>query len=106
MGIIRTRLQSKNMNIEKIISENQGTIVDVRTYVEFIGGHVADSINIPLNEIPQRIADFQQLIAPLILCCASGNRSGQAQEFLSRNGIECYNGGSWLDVNYYKSKTI
>ena len=94
------------MNIEKIISENQGTIVDVRTYAEFIGGHVADSINIPLNEIPQRIADFQQLIAPLILCCASGNRSGKAHHFLSQHGIECYDGGSWLDVNYYKSKTI
>ena len=94
------------MNIEKIISENQGTIVDVRTYEEFMGGHVADSINIPLNEIPQRIAELQQLKAPLILCCASGNRSGQAQQFLSQHGIESYNGGSWLDVNYYKSKTI
>ena len=104
MGKIRTRLQSKNMNIEKIISENQGTIVDVRSYGEFIGGHVADSINIPLNEIPQRIAELQQLKAPLILCCASGNRSGQAQQFLSQHGIESYNGGSWLDVNYYKSK--
>ena len=104
MGKIRTRLQSKNMNIEKIISENQGTIVDVRTYGEFIGGHVVDSINIPLNEIPQRIAELQQLKAPLILCCASGNRSGQAQQFLSQHGIESYNGGSWLDVNYYKSK--
>jgi rhodanese-related sulfurtransferase len=104
LGKIRTRLKSKKMNIEKIISENQGTIVDVRSYGEFIGGHVADSINIPLNEIPQRIAELQQLKAPLILCCASGNRSGQAQQFLSQHGIESYNGGSWLDVNYYKSK--
>ena len=94
------------MNLEKIISENQGTIVDVRTNGEFMGAHVADSINIPLNEIPQRIAEFQQLITPVILCCASGNRSEQAQQFLSQHGIECYNGGSWFDVNYYKSKTI
>ncbi len=94
------------MNIEKIIAENQGTIVDVRTYGEFMGGHVADAINIPLSEIPQKIAALQQLIAPLILCCASGNRSGQAQQLLSQHGIECYNGGSWLDVNYCKSKII
>ena len=92
------------MNIEKIISENQGTIVDVRTYGEFMGGHVADSINIPLNEIPQRIAELQQFKAALILCCASGNRSGQAQHYLSKQGLDCYNGGSWLDVNYYQSK--
>jgi phage shock protein E len=92
------------MNIEKIIEGNQGTVVDVRTYREFIGGHVADSINIPLNEIPQRKDEFHQFKAPLILCCASGNRSGQAQQFLSQHGVECYDGGSWLEVNYYKSK--
>ena len=90
------------MDIEKIIKENEGTIVDVRSYGEFMGGHVVDSINIALNEIPERIEEIKSLKTPLILCCASGNRSGQAQHFLSQHGIECYNGGSWLDVNYLK----
>lgn len=94
------------MEIEKIISENQGTIVDVRTYGEFMGGNVAGSINIPLNEIPERIDELKTLKAPLILCCASGGRSGQAQHFLSQHGVQCYNGGSWLNLNYYKSKTV
>jgi len=91
------------MNMEKIIAANLGTIVDVRTYGEFMGGNVAGSINIPLNEIPERIEELKALKAPLILCCASGGRSGQAHHFLSQYGIECYNGGSWLNVNYYKS---
>lgn len=94
------------MNIEKIIKEKQGTIVDVRTPAEFIGGNVAGSINIPLQEIQQRIDELKSLKQPLILCCASGNRSGQATHFLSQLGIECCNGGSWLDVNYYQSQTI
>ena len=92
------------MNMEKIIAENLGTIVDVRTYGEFSGGNVAGSINIPLNEIPARMEELKAMKAPLVLCCASGMRSGQAQNYLSQNDIECYNGGSWLDVNYYKSK--
>jgi phage shock protein E len=92
------------MNLEKIIQKNQGTIVDVRSYAEFMGGNVVGSMNIALNEIPERIEELKKLDSPLILCCASGNRSGQAQHFLSQHGIECYNGGSWLDVNYYKSK--
>lgn len=100
---IRVGLQAKKMEIEKIIAENQGTIVDVRSYGEFLGGNVAGSINIPLNEIPERIEELKKLKAPLILCCASGMRSSQAQNFLSQQGIECYNGGSWLTVNYYKS---
>ena len=94
------------MNIEKIIKEKQGTIVDVRTPAEFIGGNVAGSINIPLQEIQQRIDELKSLKQPLILCCASGNRSGQATHFLSQLGIECCNGGSWLDVNYVHSQTL
>lgn len=91
------------MNIQKIIKENQATIVDVRTPAEFMGGNVANSINIPLQEIPQRMEELKKLKMPLVLCCASGNRSGQAQRYLTQQGVECYNGGSWLDVNYLQS---
>jgi phage shock protein E len=92
------------MNVEDLIRENKATIVDVRTPGEFLGGHVAGSMNIPLQDIQARLADLKTLVGPLILCCASGGRSGQATYFLSQQGIECYNGGSWLDVNYYQSK--
>ncbi len=92
------------MTLEKIIKEANCTIVDVRSHEEFMGGHVANSINIPLQTIPERIDELKGLNAPLILCCASGNRSGQAQYFLSQQGIDCHNGGSWLNVNYYQSK--
>ena len=94
------------MNAEQIIKEKQGTIVDVRTPSEFMGGNVAGSINIPLQEIQQRMDELKNLKEPLVLCCASGNRSGQATQFLTQQGIECCNGGSWLDVNYYQSQTI
>ena len=91
------------MNIEQLITENQGTIVDVRTPAEFMGGHVVDSINIPLNEITDRMEEIKSLKSPLILCCASGNRSGQVANYLTANGISCFNGGSWMTVNYLKS---
>jgi rhodanese-related sulfurtransferase len=76
------------------------TVVDVRTHAEYMGGHVVNSINIPLNEIPNRWEEFRAMKQPLLLCCASGNRSGQATAFLKAKGINCENGGSWLDVNY------
>ena len=94
------------MNAEQIIKEKQGTIVDVRTPSEFMGGNVAGSINIPLQEIQHRMDELKNLNKPLVLCCASGNRSGQASHYLSQQGIECCNGGSWLDVNYYQSQTV
>jgi rhodanese-related sulfurtransferase len=69
------------MNIEEIIQEKRGTIVDVRTPEEFLGGHVAGAVNIPLNEVLYRVEDLKALTKPVVLCCASGNRSEQAYRF-------------------------
>jgi len=82
------------------MSKIKQTIVDVRTPGEFMGGNVAGSINIPLQEIQQRLDEIKSLQQPIILCCASGNRSGQATTFLKGCDIECENGGSWMDVNF------
>lgn len=76
------------------------TVVDVRTRNEFMGGNVANSINIPLDELVDRIEEFHSMKQPIVLCCASGGRSGQATAYLQSQGIECENGGGWLDVNY------
>jgi phage shock protein E len=75
------------------------TIIDVRTPGEFMGGHVAGSINIPLSDITTKLEEIKKMNQPIILCCASGGRSGQATMFLKQNGVNCSNGGSWLDVN-------
>lgn len=89
----------------ELIQSPDAVIIDVRTPEEFMGGHVAGSKNIPLMEIPQRIEELRAMGGEIILCCASGNRSGQATYFLQNEGFtNVHNGGSWLDVNYYKSK--
>ena len=75
-------------------------IIDVRTPGEFQGGHVVGSVNIPLNEIPERVAELKNITKKVIFCCASGGRSGQATAFMRQQGLDCENGGSWLDVNY------
>ncbi len=90
------------MNIEQLIKENKGTVVDVRSPGEFQGGNVSGSVNIPLQEINNRMDELKSLVQPLILCCASGGRSGMATQVLTQSGIECGNAGSWLDVQYYK----
>lgn len=87
-----------------MIKEQNGTVVDVRTTAEFMGGNVAGSVNIPLQDLQNRIEEVRGLDQPLVLCCASGGRSGQAQAYLSKLGIECHNGGSWMDVNYELNK--
>lgn len=75
-------------------------VVDVRTPAEFMGGHVAGSINIPLQEIADRVDEIKELKKAIVFCCASGGRSGQATAYFKSMGIECENGGSWMDVNF------
>ena len=92
------------MQLSELLKQPDAKVIDVRTPAEFAGGHVAGSENIPLNEVPNKVAEFRNLKGPIILCCASGNRSGQATAFLRAQGLEeVYNGGSWLDVNYFQS---
>ncbi len=74
------------------------TIIDVRSPEEYKSGHLTNSKNIPLQEIKDHVNEIKSFTQPLILCCASGNRSGQATTFLKSQGIECRNGGSWMDV--------
>lgn len=92
------------MRIESILKEGKGTVVDVRSPGEFFMGNVGGSINIPLQDIPQRMAEIKGLNQPLILCCASGNRSGNAQGYLAQNGIDCVNGGPWFEVEYIQNQ--
>lgn len=83
----------------KELHEKGAVILDVRTQDEFAYGHVSGSKNIPLQEIQNRIDEIKKWNKPVIACCRSGNRSGMAQGFLSQNGIECVNGGSWQQVD-------
>ena len=75
-------------------------IIDVRTPGEYSGGNVSGSINIPLNEIPDRLGEFNHGSGPIFVCCASGKRSSQAEHYLRKAGInEVYDGGAWSDLN-------
>lgn len=84
--------------IGKQIKNGEVTVVDVRSRAEFAGGHVAGSLNIPLQEIPEQLEKFRAM-KNIVVCCASGNRSEQAMRYLLAQGIDCTNGGSWLDIN-------
>ncbi|MEY4660024.1 MAG: hypothetical protein RJB36_1790, partial [Bacteroidota bacterium] len=83
----------------KINMSNYPTIIDVRTHAEYSGGHVAGSINIPLQEIANRVDEVKELPQPILFCCASGMRSGQATNYFKSIGVDCENGGGWMEVN-------
>lgn len=75
-------------------------IVDVRSKGEFSGGHIANSINIPVDVLANNLAKLKDKNKPVITCCASGIRSASAKNILKSNGfMQVYNGGSWNGLN-------
>lgn len=82
----------------KTMLDNNALVVDVRSPMEFKMGHIKGSKNIPLGSVQNKLATFKKMDRPIVLCCASGNRSGQAASFLKAQGVNCENGGSWSQV--------
>lgn len=60
-------------------------LIDVRTAEEFASGHIPGAINIPVQELGQRL-DEVATDQPIVLYCRSGNRSTQAATLLSQQG--------------------
>jgi rhodanese-related sulfurtransferase len=88
------------MDVLAALKNGTATIVDVRSREEFQSGHIAGSINIPLQEVPTKVEEFKNMPKPLVLCCLSGGRSAQATGYLQQQGVEeVYNGGGWMEVN-------
>jgi len=91
------------MQLRDLIRKPNAIIIDVRERWEFLFGHVEGSFNIPLGEVPGRVNEFLEMEGPILLVCASGNRSGTAAQFLSSRGVrEVYNGGGWYEVQQIK----
>ena len=61
-------------------------LVDVREVHEFSAGHLEGSVNIPLGELPRRLAEIAPHNAPVFIC-RSGSRSLAACELALRAGV-------------------
>lgn len=79
--------------------ENGAVVLDVRTTEEFKRGHAAGSVNIPLQQLSKNMGKLKTKGKPIVACCASGMRSGQASNMLKRHGIQAMNGGAWTRVD-------
>ncbi len=72
------------------VGDNQIARLDVRTRVEFERGHIAGAVNIPVDEIRDRIAEVP-CQSPLLVYCQSGARSYFACRALAQMGYEVMN---------------
>jgi rhodanese-related sulfurtransferase len=77
------------------LKKRSATFVDVRSAAEFSYGNAPGTINIPLPELGNRLGEIPKS-SPVVVCCASGTRSGMAKLLLLKGGYKpVYNIGTW-----------
>ncbi len=81
----------KNKHPKKIV-------IDVRRPDEFKKEHAKGSINIPLQEMEQRLGEIKKIKQPIVVVCGGGTRNVKAYELLKSHGIESEPGGGWKEI--------
>ena len=66
---------------------DEHTVLDVRSVGEWESGHPSQAMHIALGELAQRMHEIPK-DKPLVVVCASGNRSAMAATQLAQSGFE------------------
>ena len=66
------------------------TLLDTRTAQEYSRGHIDGFMNIPVDELRERLGELDKS-KPVYVICQSGLRSYIACRILAGNGYDCYN---------------
>ena len=84
-------------DVDTLPRDGSVTLLDTRTVGEFDGGHIDGFLNIPVDELRERLGKLDKS-KPVYVICQSGLRSYIACRILAGNGFECYNfsGGFWF----------
>jgi rhodanese-related sulfurtransferase len=70
------------MTVEQIRRKEQRfQLVDVRSASEFAAGHIPGTVNVPMEQVEKRLADFD-LDEPVVLVCKSGTRAKIVRDLL------------------------
>ena len=92
-----SRRSASTADVKALLAKG-AQIVDVRTKTEFKTASHPKAINIPLNDL-ESASQKLDTARPVLVCCASGSRSGLAVSILKRKGFqEVYNLGSWQRI--------
>lgn len=98
MGILSRIFGLKPKTDYNKLLQQGAIIIDVRSAAEFSNGHIKKSKNIPFESLHNSSSKFKK-DKPIILCCATGMRSGTARRSLKAQGFEVYNGGGWMSLD-------
>jgi rhodanese-related sulfurtransferase len=72
-------------DLDRLLTEGVAVqLIDVRSPGEYAEAHVPGAMNIPMEELPNRLADIRADL-PTVLVCQSGRRAEMCREVVERN---------------------
>lgn len=77
-------------DIESLPQDGSAVLLDTRTAYEYKMGHIEGFINLPVDELRERLGEIEKG-KPVYVICQSGLRSYIACRILSQNGFDCFN---------------
>ena len=77
-------------DVPQLPRDGSVTLLDTRTVEEYSSGHIEGFVNIPVDELRERIGEIQAG-KPVYVICQSGLRSYIAARILEGHGFETYN---------------
>ena len=61
-------------------------LIDVREDDEWLAGHAPDAVHLPMNELPERLAEVPAQ-GDVVIVCRSGHRSAEVTAYLVSRGF-------------------
>jgi rhodanese-related sulfurtransferase len=77
-------------DVDALLRDESVTLLDTRTPAEYAAGHIDRFVNIPLDELRERLGELAGR-KPVYLTCQVGMRGYLACRILVQNGFEAYN---------------
>jgi rhodanese-related sulfurtransferase len=72
-----------------LINREDALVLDVRETNEWSAGHIPNARHVALGQLGKHLSELEKFKSrPVIVCCASGNRSSSACGTLHRAGFE------------------
>jgi rhodanese-related sulfurtransferase len=76
----------------RLVNEEGALLLDVRTPGEFLSSRLPGARNVPIEQLPQRLHEIEQLLEgnkdkPIVVYCAVGARAARAKQILLNSGF-------------------
>ncbi|HEY4117771.1 MAG TPA: thioredoxin [Byssovorax sp.] len=75
------------VELAQLLKDGEVVAVDTREAAPFARAHIPGAVNLPLEEIPSRLAELHMLAGAPILYCRAGDKAKELADQLTNDGV-------------------